>query len=365
MSQAKTKFGCCDRLTPSSNIVICQTCKYKYHLNCVNINKSQKDLTEEFKLNWACPCCRSKLPKTDNSNTPIRGASQHSVEADDLLLNVNTRRGGHSQASREGQNYMSDMPIDKIRQVVREELEDILHSFKINIFNQFELKTKELLESFKGVSDSISSIEQQQETIRKDLESNASLICQLESENTTLRSTVSELNSRIALIEQHSRASNVELQNIPENKAENLVTIAKQVATIANYKLNDSDIHLCTRVAKINSNNSRPRSVVVKFSSPRIRDEFLAATIKFNKKAENITEKLNTSHLGIGGARKPVFVVEHLSPAQKAIHAAARVRAKELNYKFVWVKQGRIFMRKTEISDYKLIKSIPELSQLQ
>lgn len=359
MSQVKIKIGCCDRPTPSSNTIICQSCKYKYHLNCVNINKSLKDLTEEFKLKWICPCCRSKLPKSDNSNTPIRGSYQQTVDSDEI--NVNTRRGGQNEKI----DYMQDAPIDVIRQVVREELEYILHSFKINILNQFELKTKELLDSIKSVSTSVSTIEKQQDIIKKELESNVSKISHLESENISLRSTVSELNSRIARMEQHSRASNVEIQNIPEHKAENLISITKQVASIANYKLNDSDIHVCTRVAKINSDSQRPRSVVVKFNSPRVRDEFLAATLKFNKKATNVTDKLNTTHLGIGGSKKPIFVVEHLSPTQKAVHAAARIKAKELNYKFVWVNRSRVFMRKTETSDYKLIKSIQDLAQLE
>lgn len=166
-------------------------------------------------------------------------------------------------------------------------------------------------------------------------------------------------------MEQHSRSCNLEIQNVPEHKSENLITLAKQVANIANYKLNESDIHICTRVAKINGDSTRPRSIIVKFSSPRIRDEFLASTTRFNKKANSVSEKLNTTHLGISGTQKPVFVVEHLSPTQKAIHAAARNKAKELNYKFVWVKGGKIFMRKTDTSEYKLIKSIEELSQLK
>ena len=140
--------------------------------------------------------------------------------------------------------------------------------------------------------------------------------------------------------------------------------MVRQIARVTECKLEDTDIQMCTRIAKINNKNPRPRSIVVRFNSKRSRDNFLAANIKFNKKAKSPTDKLNSSQLGLGGEKKPVFVAEHLSPAQKSLHAASRVRAKELGYKFVWVRGGRIYMRKTESSEYKLIKNTEELSVL-
>ncbi|CAK1584852.1 unnamed protein product [Parnassius mnemosyne] len=98
------------------------------------------------------------------------------------------------------------------------------------------------------------------------------------------------------------------------------------------------------------------------FNSPRTRDTFLAASIMYNK--ANPNEKLNSNLLGIGGAKENVYVVEHLSPTNKYLHAAARKKAKELNYKFVWVRRGRIFMRKSETSDYKYIRDLETLDSL-
>lgn len=361
MSQTKTKFGCCDRVVSSPHKLSCKLCKYKFHLSCVNLQKPFKDLSDEFKSNWTCPSCRSKLPKSDNTNTPVRAAYQQTAgyEQDEVSQNVNLRRGGQTDKI-----LISEEPLQDVRSIVREELESILDNFKISILKQFDLRVEELLNRFKQVSDSLSVIEKQQEVIRAEVTLNTSHISRLESENATLRSSIADLNSRLVRAEQHSRANNLEIQNIPEHKSENLVSIAKQIATTVNYKLNESDIHICTRIAKVNRDSKRPRSVIIKFSSPRVRDEFLAATLRFNKKAKSVSEKINTSHLGISGEKKPVYIVEHLSPAQKAVHAAARIKAKELSYKFVWVKGGKVYMRRTETSDYKLIKSVEELSQL-
>lgn len=85
----------------------------------------------------------------------------------------------------------------------------------------------------------------------------------------------------------------------------------------------------------------------MKLRSPRRRDELLAAVVKYNKNKEKVN-KLNSNDLGIAGPRSSVFVSEHLTPTNKYLHAAVRKRAKEANYRFVWVRNGRIFVRKSE-----------------
>ncbi|KAL4718051.1 hypothetical protein ACJJTC_018528 [Scirpophaga incertulas] len=78
---------------------------------------------------------------------------------------------------------------------------------------------------------------------------------------------------------------------------------------------------------------------------------------------ENKNEKLyNTiQHLG---DKKPVYVSEHLTPESKSLHAASRLKAKQLNYKFVWVRDGKVFVRKTESSSFILIKDSLALDKL-
>lgn len=347
-------------MTASSNTLNCRLCGFKYHLDCININKPIRELSEEFKSTFSCPSCRSKLPKTDNTNTPLKGTINYSA---DESLNVNTKRGSQ-RGSQPHQKGASSVTTEGIRQIIREELEVVLESFKTSILREFELKTKKVLDRFNQISSSLTAIENQQKELKEDIRSNKNSILLLETENSTLRDTVTDLNSRIGRIEQHARANNLEIQNVPEHKSENLITIIKQIASVTECKLEETDIQLCTRTAKIDKNSRRPRSIVVKFASKGTRDNFLASSLKYNKKAKSTTEKLNSSHLGIGGERHPVFVVEHLSPELKSLHAAARSKAKELNYRFVWVRGGKLFMRKTETSEYKPIKSNQDLLEL-
>lgn len=61
--------------------------------------------------------------------------------------------------------------------------------------------------------------------------------------------------------------------------------------------------------------------------------------------------------MGFSGRISPIFLVEHLLPTNKALHAEMRIRAKEINYKYVWVRSGKIFVRKSNQAQYMLIKN--------
>lgn len=102
---------------------------------------------------------------------------------------------------------------------------------------------------------------------------------------------------------------------------------------------------------------------VVRCSSPRLRDNFMGASLTYNKR--NPKEKLHTSHLGIADEKKSsVYVVEYLTPENRALHAAAKLKAKEPSYRYVWVRNGRIFMRKSEGAKFILIQDTWALKKL-
>ena len=119
----------------------------------------------------------------------------------------------------------------------------------------------------------------------------------------------------------------------------------------------------CTRVASFNKDNKRPRAIVVKLCSTRRRDEIYSAVARYNKNHAN--NKLNTSLLGMGGDSSLIYVSEHLSPLNKSLHYAARQKATQLGFKFIWVRNGRIFMRKNETSKYVHVKNLATLENLE
>lgn len=136
-----------------------------------------------------------------------------------------------------------------------------------------------------------------------------------------------------------------------------------QLGKVVSYNIQEPDILSVTRIKKLDLDSKRPRSIVVKLRNTRIRDEVLASVMKFNKSLDK-DKKLNSNHLGYGGTKSPVFVSEHLSPMNKAIHAETRKVAREKGYKYVWVRDGRILVRKDDGARPKQVKSLLAASLL-
>ncbi|CAG9136586.1 unnamed protein product [Plutella xylostella] len=185
----------------------------------------------------------------------------------------------------------------------------------------------------------------------------------LKNENSVLSIKVADLTNRVASVEQHARECNVEIDCVPENRNENIVEVVKKIAHTVSYDLANDDIRSCFRISKMNKQSDRPRSIIAKLPSSRCRDELLAAVKVFNKSAPH-SDKLSTSHLGIQGDKRFIFVSEHLSPVNKSLHAATRRIVKERGLKHCWVRNGQILVRKTDFSPIIIIKNLEMLNNL-
>lgn len=354
---------CCPNVLKGVNFLYCCRCPDKYHYSCINFTRDNfLNFTKEFKDTWVCPLCRSKEPKLgDNSNTPTRCSAPNSNNKyiDNTALhydNVTLRSKARSASSVVGTTTSAEgcgcVTADIIRDIIREELDRKFNT----VISEIQLKLN-------TIDESLNFINSEQEKTKLESQEHYTLIQNLQIENEVLRSTTRDLSHRLQQLDQLSRTNNLEIQCVPEHKNENLYNTLQQLSKVVECPLSDTDIQYCSRIAKFNTNSLRPRSILVKFSSRRMRDTLLAGVIKFNR--NNPTDKLNTTHLGYGGDKKgAVFVSEHLAPETKSLHAAARQRARELNYRFTWVRDGKVFVRKTESSSYILIKDLQVLEKL-
>ncbi|CAH0719024.1 unnamed protein product, partial [Brenthis ino] len=178
---SKSKFECCHRLPSSTEVILCRSCKKRYHYNCVSTSKtSYAELTENYKSTWLCPICAR--PKSDNTNTPIRGSLSNSAleEYADQSCNV-TRRIKDSERKIMGPTT-AEIDLDDVRSIVREEMKSLLDVFKKSILDEFTSKTNEVLAS-------INFLEDQYETIKKELSAKNDEIKLLQANNNNLKTT--------------------------------------------------------------------------------------------------------------------------------------------------------------------------------
>ncbi|KAH9645186.1 hypothetical protein HF086_005731 [Spodoptera exigua] len=362
-NNSNTCAGCRNEIN-NMEFMDCCECKLRYDIFCVNISSNNFYLMEHvYKSTWKCPECCCKQLKTDNTNTPARPADKISNLGRSLsqkqsscpktlpktlakqntspdVMNV-TLRKHNSQLKSTTNCREACFNEGTLRGIIKEELAAALKSsFKDLFANQL----KNIQGEISDLKVSFGFFNDQFENFKKRSDEKDALINQLRSDNTKLQQNVTDLTTRLCIVEQNMRENNVEINGLPEDKSENLVQTLQNIAKVTSCDLGDNDIMQVTRVAKLHKENNRPRTVIAKLRSPRQRDNLLAAVGFFNKK--HPTDKLNTNHLGIGGNKVPIYVSEHLCPTGKHLHAATRKLAKELSYNFVWIRNGRIFVRK-------------------
>ncbi|XP_044753525.1 uncharacterized protein LOC123312958 [Coccinella septempunctata] len=211
---------------------------------------------------------------------------------------------------------------------------------------------RELRNSVTFCSDKISDFENKLAKLYEVLK----LANQIKMENDLLKKEVFNLQVRLDIIEQNSRLNNIEIMDIPERKNENLNDVVNKIGECVGVVIEPKEISSITRVPTRIVN--KPKNIVVKFVSKSLRDKFMSAV------------KAKRGDLGgrngfkIDGLAENFFVNEHLTTRNKVVFRSAREFAKRKGYKFVWVQNGNILIRKNETSRILQIQNEADLSRL-
>lgn len=180
------------------------------------------------------------------------------------------------------------------------------------------------------------------------------LIESLTAENNQLKTKVRVLEDRIEDMEQYSRSNCVEIQGIPLAPSENVLSIVKEVGKAMDLDIADTMVDACHRLGA-RQNGDNPPGIIVKFVRRMDKEEFL--------KRRRVKRTLSTRHIGRSDDR-PIYVNESLSPARRRLHAMARKCQREKNYTFLWVRNGKIFLRKEEHAAVKVVSCQEDLQKL-
>lgn len=300
-------------------------------------------------------------------SSPRKGNSDDTENQVSYVTNRPNKRLAPSSSPQSQEDFPMPATQRDVREIVTDIVQTQMNSFMSQISETISRainkEISSLKEEIESVRNSMDFINEKFEDMTRDHVIMKKDVDDIKSQNNALQNTVDLLKNRINAMEQNARSNNVEVQCVPENKNENINSIIMQIAKTVGCSLAEENLLHCTRVAKIDKSSTRPRSIIAHLSSSKLRDNLLAAAITFNKQNKN--DKLNTGHIGIAGERKPIYLMEHLSPTNKSLHAAARTRSRELGYKHVWVRNGRIFMRKTDESAFILVKDKEFLDKLQ
>ncbi|XP_013144855.1 PREDICTED: uncharacterized protein LOC106108282 [Papilio polytes] len=360
----------CDRCTHSvkkDEVVVCSLCKKGFHYQCVDLTasfyiKNARDL----KRSWKCALCVNITKRKGDKATSIAWVPSASPPpatppSDDVrmverhLQQPQNSSLSSSDTSPPG-NAVTLQQISSLLDVKFESMKStLMDSFTSLIKKQIE----DLKDDFTRTTDFLAL---QQTDFNVKLEASNNTIQELQKQKNNLQTELTDAQRRLDALEKSSRSLNVEIQLVPDNRNENILSTVKQIISVIQAPVDEANIRCVRRVAKLNPQSTRPRNILVTLSTERQRDTFISAFKRYNK--NNRSDPLNTTNLGIPGNKQAIYIMEHLPPYLKSLHAETRKTAKDKNYKYVWIKYGNIYIRKDDTSPAILVKNSTSLSKL-
>ncbi|XP_039295346.1 uncharacterized protein LOC120353910 [Nilaparvata lugens] len=248
-------------------------------------------------------------------------------------------------------NYLSDQgdvwrctPCSQLRRKINELKEDVKR-VETSPGTSLNSCHEELAETKKIVQD-------QKEEITKLVET----INELRGENNGLRKQIADLQLRVDEAEQYSRRNTIEIHGVPVQKGENVVTIVKDIGRSLGFPVNDSMIDACHRLrSKVGS--GRHPGIIVRMVRRLDAEELL--------QKRRVKRNFNTHDIGLTAKpAEPVYLNECLSPARHTLFSAARKVKNEKNYSYLWVRGGKIFLRKEQGLSVITVTKMEDLEKL-
>jgi Baculovirus FP protein len=211
---------------------------------------------------------------------------------------------------------------------------------------------QESCDHFTRLSDELKTLREDLSLQVKDLNVSVEL---LKKQNIEKDRVIEALTIQVNSLDQYGRKKNIEITNIEEKRGENIEEIVLNLAEKLDVDLAAHEIESAHRLPTRNADKVAP--IIVQFASRKKRDQFL------EKKKTVVSSNLLTGGTSEVGERK-VYINENLAPFYKELFWKTKQRAKDAGYKFVWIKRGRIFVKKNETEPLLHIHALTDLNKI-
>ncbi|KAF6205716.1 hypothetical protein GE061_019889 [Apolygus lucorum] len=150
------------------------------------------------------------------------------------------------------------------------------------------------------------------------------------------------LSDRINEIQQQSLGNVVEISGYPQLPDENIMQMIIKLGDVVGYPISEHMISDCYRIRQHRS-DTRPGLLIVAFVRKIDKKGFYSAA--WSKKDLNIRD------VGIIlGEPARIYVNNSLTPQNRKLLHACKEYKRTNSYKFMWVRDGRMFLKKDENS---------------
>ncbi|CAK1541706.1 unnamed protein product [Leptosia nina] len=310
----------CGKFLSSNDSVKCDKCPKIFHKQCVESVKDPK------KAKLLAGCCRKYLhtlingsSSQDSDLSPAFASSPNEVIPTDFMTELRAVRTEISNMRLEIQAFRSEMA----------ELKPALQACvkKVDDMEQSVLSLETEVEKMKGNFDTMKVLEK----------------------------NVMELKISLNNKEQECLSNDLEIYGIPEQKNENVFHSFFLYCNKIGVTIREEDAVNVWRPGRSDKDNFRPRPIIVRLTRRALRDEILHSS-RIRRHTPESPGSLQTA--------PRIYVNERLTKFNRLLLQKTRENAKKLEWKFTWVKNGRVFVRRTEGSKVKVIRTEDDINSV-
>lgn len=348
---------CCNQsIGVTQKRIKCVKCQLLYHSHCIKFSNEAANRSQ-----WQCPKCVALRRREggDNSNTPLREPIKPALPASATeggsRPNTPTATGAQTALGAETDAILGSGFGD--HQVLLDHINSMLDSklqmMKTDIVRQLKAS---FADEIKKIASDLNQLEESHNNLLKEhqnLRNNHDDLCK---KNQLHENHIGELRRQLGKQQQWARINNLEIVGLPETSGESPVELVIMIAKHAGVKLSAEEVESAHRVQPMQKVEGRPKPIVVKLRDRLMKDKIISGLRK--------TRGVRSGDIGLRGPSKSIFVNEHLTPDNKQLLKVTKIRAQEKSYKFVWVRNCNIFLRKNEESPVIAINTERDLQKI-
>ncbi|KAL4718487.1 hypothetical protein ACJJTC_004102 [Scirpophaga incertulas] len=237
------------------------------------------------------------------------------------------------------------------------ELNNKVSSITISMTN-LSIEHNKIKSEVNKVTESVNFLSNSHDDIKTKMSCMTKEVIELKKTRSELKDCKSQLVSlqkEINLQQQRDRLHNIEISGIPIKNNEDVVQYLMQICRKIDVPISTEDIIHIHRVPTRLPN--KPKNIIAKLKSQLIKDSIISA-IRKNK-------GLSTSDIGLPGDCQRIYINEHLTPYFKKLYKQARDAAAQSGYAYVWIRGGKIFMRKNDTTASFVVTDYSDLNKVK
>lgn len=343
----------CNHPVPQDGrFLTCFSCQNVYHLRkqCSGVAESTfAGMGASRRENWRCPTCRTGELRSGSS---VAG----NVSMDDLGRTELNERERAADSTVAGQLASINAALGQLL-TLKTSVDSLLPlSAKVDQLLDLKPAVDELrttvcelqasVDSFKSKYDTVLALANANDASVRDLQHEVSAIKAVTEDQTR---EISRLKEELNDSQQYSRRANMELHGLPSVPGENLLEVMRDLSQKIDLPtFQSTDILTIHRLPK--KRDGAP-IVLITFASVTLKDAWMAA----RGRLKNLCQANNDPKL---------FFNDNLTQANRELFWLTRTRGKESNFRFVWLKNAKIFAKKEEGSPVIRINSVRDLTKL-